>query len=131
MKVNCADKPWVDSELLRLDRKRKRKYNKRKKSNKWLELNKLFNERAEQLKVAYYKNRVEDLKTSNISQWYSKIKRMSVVDQTKESYVEIQDMADMSNQEQVEEIADQFAQISNQPSAGHLSDPLTFWAIGR
>ena len=68
MKVNCADKPWVDSELLRLDRKRKREYNKRKKSNKWLELNKLFNERAEQLKVAYYKNRVEDLKTpTNLS----------------------------------------------------------------
>ena len=114
MKVNCADKPWVDSELLRLDRKRKREYNKRKKSDRWLELNKMFTERAEQLKVAYYKNRVEDLKTSNISQWYSKIKRMSDVDQTKESYVEIQDMADMSNQEQVEEIADQFAQISNQ-----------------
>ena len=74
------DKPWVDSKLKKLDRQRKREYNKRKKSDKWVyRLNKAFLEKADQLKQYYYSNMVEDLKTSNPGQWYSKLKRMSSI----------------------------------------------------
>ena len=58
-------------------------FNKWKKSEKWTRLNRLFLERAEQLKESYYTNMVDDLKTSNVGQWYSKIKRMSQIDPTK------------------------------------------------
>ena len=114
IKVNSNDKPWVDRKLLQIDRQRKREYNKRKRSEKWKKLNNLFHERAKILKENYYKDRVEDLKTSNISQWYSRLKRMSSIDQTKEGDVEVQDLVEFPNQEQAEMIADQYAKISNQ-----------------
>ena len=67
LKVNENDQPWVDQNLIKLDRKRKREYTKRKKSKKWVELNKLFQERAVQLKESYYTKVVKDLKESNVS----------------------------------------------------------------
>ena len=53
-----------------------------------MELNKQFLERADMLKQSYYENVVDDLKTSNIGEWYSKIKRMSQIDQ-KEAEMEV------------------------------------------
>ena len=65
-----------------------RKHLRSVRSEKWLELNHQFQKRADSLKREYYKNRVEDLKTSNTSQWYSKLKRMSSLDQSKEYEIE-------------------------------------------
>ena len=114
LKVNENDKPWIDSKLLKIDRLRKREYSKRKKSEKWLKLNKLFHERAQVLKESYYKDRVEDLKNSNVSQWFSKVKRMSEIDPTKEDRVEVHDLMHLPSSDQGEEIANRFAEISNQ-----------------
>ena len=55
MRLKRNDKPWVDSQLLKVDRKRKREYNKNKKSEKWHALNNLFNERAALLKKTLQK----------------------------------------------------------------------------
>ena len=68
IKISSNDKPWVDLQLLKLDRKRKREYYKNKRSEKWKELNLQFQERAKLLKQNYYEDRVEDLKISNPSQ---------------------------------------------------------------
>ena len=121
-KVKKNDKPWVDAHLLRIDRQRKREYNKNKRSEKWLKLNEQFLERADRLKKEYYKNRVEDLKTSNTSQWYSKLKRMSSLDQTKEDEIEVEDLIGSSNQSQAEKIADQFALVSSLYEPLNLND---------
>ena len=122
MKVKINDKPWVDNELQKIDRQRKREYNKRKKSEKWVKLNAKFLERAKMLKQTYYKNRVEDLKSSNISQWYSKLKRMSSIDQSKENEVEVEDLIQLPNHIQAEKIAEQFSSISNQYAPLQLED---------
>ena len=113
IRVNENDKPWVDSKLLKIDRLRKREYTKRKKSEKWHELNKLFHERAQELKESYYKDRIEDLKTSNVSQWFSKMKRMSSINSVHEERTEVHDLMHLSSQDQTEQIADKFAEISN------------------
>ena len=112
IKINVNDKPWVDSQLLKLDRKRKREYNRRKKSPKWHSLNKMFLERAEHLKVAYNEKTVEDLKSSNIGQWYSKLKRMSGLEDIHEDKVFVEELSELSSSEQAEKIADSFAEIS-------------------
>ena len=44
-------------------------------------------ERVAILKESYYKNMVEDLKVSNVGQWYSKVKRMSSIDPTSDEKV--------------------------------------------
>ena len=61
----------------------KREYTKHKRSRKWKILNKDYLEKCEEAKEKYYKDIVEDLKLSNPSQWYSKLKRMSSHDQSK------------------------------------------------
>ena len=118
IRLNENDKPWVDSQLLNLDRQCKREYNKNTRSEKWSWLYETFSERAENLKEWYYVNMVEDLKTSNIGQWYSKVKRMSSIDPTKNEHVSVQDIMDVPSETQAELIADNFSEIS------HLYQPL-------
>ena len=113
VKLSENDKPWVDSKLIQLDRQQKREYNKHKKSKKWLKLNKLFLERTEHLKASYYSNMVEDLKTSNPGQWYSKVKRMASIDPTQDDKICVQDLMNISSDQQVEKIAEEFSKISN------------------
>ena len=113
MKINSNDQPWIDAKLVNIDRKRKREYNLRKRSPKWKKLDKMFNERSSILKKQYYKNRVEDLKSSNTSQWYSKIRRMSSIDQEKENEVHVEELNELSSQAQADTIAEHFARIAN------------------
>ena len=113
LKVNENDKPWSNKELIGLDRRCKREYNKNKKSEKWKKLKDLFSEKASKLKEDYYENMVQDLKESNVSQWYSKLKRMSAMDPTKEEKVQVQDIMDLPSNQQAEIIADEFQKISN------------------
>ena len=108
------DKPWMTCGLKNLDRQRKREYSKNKKSIKWRALEEKFKEKSAEAKPAYYINMVEDLLTSNPGQWYSKIKRMSNIDPTKDDKVFVQELMGLPSSVQAEIIADQFAAISNE-----------------
>ena len=114
IKLNENDQPWISPELKILDRQRKREYTKHKRSHKWRNLDAKFVEKSEALKESYYVNIVEDLKTSNPGKWYSKVKRMSAIDPTKEDKVIVQELIGMPSSVQAELIADQFAAISNE-----------------
>jgi hypothetical protein len=70
-------------------------------------------EKESELKEQYYENIVQDLKESNVSQWYSKLKRMSSIDPTKQDKVVVQDIMDVPSNQQAEIIADEFAKMSN------------------
>ena len=113
LKISANDQPWANAQLLRLDRQCKREYNKNKKSNKWKKLNQSLLEMTSQLKTDYYENMVEDLKESNVGQWYSKVKRMSSIDPTREEKILVQEINDLPSNQQAEVIADEFARISN------------------
>ena len=113
IKINENDQPWMNPELIKLDRKRKKEYNKRMKSQKWKEMNTNFEEKSDQAKVNYYENMVHDLRESKPGQWYSKIKRMSALDPTVNEKILVEELDGLSNQQQVEEIANQFCEISN------------------
>ena len=75
LKVNENDKPWMNLELIKLDRQRKREYLKHKRSDKWKQLEELFLEKSAAQKESYYKDMVEDLKISQPGKWYSKVKK--------------------------------------------------------
>ena len=122
MKIDENDKPWVDKKLQKLDRMRKREFNKRKKSDKWTRLNQEFLDRVQMLKDAYYKNVVEDLKTSDVSKWYSKVKRMSQVNSKETDNVQIQNVMHLPSSTQAELIADKYAQISNEYAPLKMED---------
>ena len=113
MKVCADDKPWFSKSLKLLDRKRKREFSKNHKSEKWQKLNEEFKEKCEAEKANYYSRIVHDLKVSNTSQWYSKIKRMSGNGEKIYSTASIQELLGKSDFEQREIIADHYAKISN------------------
>ena len=99
--------------IKKLDRKRKREFWKNKKSAKWCQLNKEFKKRCKSEKEKYFDNIVKDLKTSEPAQWYSKVKRMSTLEQKKTQTL-VQSIAYLSDEEQAETIADHFAKISQE-----------------
>ena len=114
LKVNDNDKPWVNFQVKRIDRQRKKEYSKHKRSKKWKYLDELFNQKSVEAMESYYTNIVEDLKTSNVGKWYSKLKRMSTDDRTKCDQVNVLSLNDLLKEEQAEKIADSFAQVSHE-----------------
>ena len=77
-------------------------------------MQKQFEAKCELAKKSYYTNIVSDLKLSNPSQWYSKLKRMTSHDQLKTEQVNVEEISHLSDQDQAEKIADSFSTISNQ-----------------
>ena len=111
IKIFPDDKPWITSGIKSLDRRRKREWRKRGKSLKFKEINNLYMKISKNEKKKYSEKIVNNLKSSNPSQWYSKIKRMSSHGQKDE--VVVQELAGLPVEEQVENIADKFSEISN------------------
>ena len=116
IKIEPNDEPWTNNEIKSIERRMKREYRKHKKSSKWKNLNTQYEEKYRNAKHAYSENIVNDLKESNPSQWYSKIKRMSSHAQEKNEETIVQDMIGLPDSVQVEKIADQFSSVSNEYS---------------
>ena len=113
MKIRSDDREWINSDIKSIDRRRKREYNKHKRSAKWEELDQKFQQKCEKAKINYAENIVNDLKHSDPSQWYSKLKRMSSHFQEKDQESAVQELIGLSDCEQAEIIADQFSEVSN------------------
>ena len=81
------DKPWITDEVKTLDRQRKREFVRHHKSSKWHFLNDKYMKLIKKSKVSYANKMVNDLKSSNPSHWYSKVKRMSSINRTLDNNV--------------------------------------------
>ena len=92
LRIREDDPPWINREFKALDRAQKRQYRKHKKSAKWHKLNKEYIEKIKQAKQDYSSNIVNDLKSSNVSQWYSKIKRMSSQSENRDQECTVQEL---------------------------------------
>ena len=114
VKFTSEDQVWATPEIKDISRKKRREYLKHRKSPKWKALEKSLNEKCELAKQSYYENIVQDLKNSNPSQWYSKLKRMTSYDQLKSEQVIVESICHLSDKDQVEIIADSFSKVSNQ-----------------
>ena len=112
VKVCDSDQPWVTKSLKRLDRLRKREFFKHKRSAKWKKLNEMFISKCAEEKQKYYSSIVRDLRDSNVSQWYSKVKRMAGQDQHNSDF-SIDELSGMTEVEQAETIANHYASISS------------------
>ena len=113
IKICSEDQAWFTTELKKLDRRCKREYSKHKKSEKWMNLYKLFSEKCSEAKQKYQKGIVQDLKLSKPGQWHQKLKRMTSHDQARVELPVVQSLQGLSSQVQAEQIADQFGKISN------------------
>ena len=96
-----------------MDNIKKKEYKKKRRSPKYIVLNKIFQKKLNSAKKNYYKKIVMDLKTSNPGQWFSKLKRMSNHDQNKFYEVICAEISELDDQSQSELIADYYERISN------------------
>ena len=62
LKVSNDDQPWITHKLKALDRKRKRIYQKSRRSTKWKEINKQLKKEVKSAKANFYKKMAADLK---------------------------------------------------------------------
>ena len=115
--VTNNNEPWYSDKLTKLDRRRRREYNKHRRSEKYLSLEKIYKEELSKAKKSFYSNKIEMLKKSNPRLWYSNLKRLIKYD-PKGDIIEVDNIKDLSDIDQAEEIASKFAEIS------HLYNPV-------
>ena len=111
IKVTSDDSPWCNEKVKKLKRLKAREYRKHRSSTKWKSLNEVYKTSLGEAKTKYYKNIVKDLKLSNPSQWYSKLKRICSYDQQKFEPLVCSEIEHLSDQEQADEIAKHFCAV--------------------
>jgi hypothetical protein len=80
----------------------------------WIVLNKEFRKKLRSAKSNFYSKKVKDLKDSDPSQWYSKLKRLCSYDQQKSAVLICEEISELSDQQQADVLADKFSGISNE-----------------
>ena len=113
IKVASDDEPWYTKTLKKLDRRRRREYNKNRRSAKYISLSQLYKEKLSKAKKKYKINMIDNIKQASPGTWYSKLKRISRVDQGKSEVLQVEEISHLNDQQQAEMIADQQSEISN------------------
>ena len=121
LKLSNVDQPWITQKLKKLDRQRKRVYNKTRRSEKWKKLDDLFKKEVKKEKANFYRKMVLDLKEKNPKQWYSAVKRMAAYDNKPEKLI-VDEISHLTDMEQCELIADDFSAIPNTYNPLHNDD---------
>ena len=123
VRIANDDEPWFTQRLKKMDRRRRRKYNKNRRSNKYLLLGCLNQDNL--LKAKKKKQRmIDDVKLANSGDWYSKLKRMTRHNHSKSKEIQVEEISHLTNQEQAELIADKLAEISQSYKGVELTDPV-------
>ena len=114
IRISSDDTPWFNEQLKRLNRKKQREYNKNRNSPRYKKLQKLFVRREKEAKRSLKYKMIDDVMMARDGQWYSKLKRISNYDKSKTELVQVDEISHLSDQEQVEAIAESFSAFSNE-----------------
>ena len=130
IRIASDDEPWYTQHLKKLDRRRRREYNKNRRSQKYRQLNSNYLDKVSRAKKKYKRTMIDDIKEARLGQWYSILKRISRYDQGKSHYIQVEEISHLSPQEQAERIADNQAQISNSYKSVELNDiPIPHFSV--
>jgi hypothetical protein len=102
-KINSDDQPWISHKLKKMDRQRKRIFNKERSSAKWKIMNKLFKKEMKSAKSQFYQKNIAEP-----GQWYSCLRKITSHDQHKSQVTNVEEISHLTDQEQVDLIAVQF-----------------------
>ena len=122
IRVASDDEPWYNQALKKLDRRRRREYNKNRRSQKYQKLNHSYLQKVAKAKKSYKRNMIDDIKNAKPGEWYSKLKRISRYDQGNSEYLQVEEINHLSDLEQAERIASKQAEISNSYRGVQLED---------
>ena len=131
VKISHKDKPWINFELKKLDRLKKREWVKKGKSPKYLELKKKFDTKYKEALEKYLNKNVRELMAADPGKAYSTLKRLGAKpgDELDNASFDIIEHLEskLTNTESVEKIAEHFCKISQEyPSLSttKLSEPV-------
>ena len=123
VKLGAFDKPFITAEIKKLDRQKMREYRKRGKSEKYLRIAKLFDQKYKTAAEAYLRKNMDTLKEKNPGQAYSILKRLGAqpgdcTDSngfTLPSHLE----DNLTEEQSAERIVKHFAELSQQTPSRH------------
>ena len=113
---NNLDKKWMTPELKTVHRKMQREFWRNRRSEKWRALKKKFKVLKKRNCRNFYTSFVTDLKATKPGNWYNMAKKIGAIGVTSQE-VHVEALADLSNQEAADAIANHYAQISQSYSA--------------
>ena len=114
IKMSSDDSPWCTEKVKKIKRIKCREYSKHRKSPKWLTLKVKYDNVIKEEKTKFCRKVVKDLKESNPSQWYSKLKRLCSYDLEKQEELHCEEIDLLSDQEQADKLAEVFSAVRNQ-----------------
>ena len=100
--VTNNNEPWYTDKLTKLDRRRRREYNKHRRSEKYLSLENIYKEELSKAKRSFYSKKIECLKTSNPRMWYSNLKKLIKYD-PRGDIIEVDSIKDLSDSDQAKD----------------------------
>ena len=124
IRIASDDEPWFTEPLKRLDRRRRREFARHRRSPKYKQLCGLYNDKVSKAKIKYKRNMIDDVKSAQSSEWFSKLKRISRYDEGKSEVIQVEEISHLSDQEQAEMIADNLSAISNSYKGVEMTDIL-------
>ena len=126
VRLSNKDQKWMDFELKKLDRSKKREWCKRGKSEKYLKLKEDFDIKFEKAADKYLDKNVRELKESDPGKAYATLKRMGAqpgddLDDGSFSLLEHLE-SNLTAKESVEKIAEHFSKISQEYPALNIDN---------
>ena len=118
MKISSKDKPFINAELKKIDRRKKREYQKRGKTEKFLNLKKLFDVKYREAAEKYFNKHMDELRVAKPGQAFSVLKRLGAqpgdCTDSNTFYLPVHESESLSPQQCAESIAQHFASISQE-----------------
>ena len=100
--------------LENLKRRKSREFHKRRKSNKWSKMNEEYEAELSKAKKNHYRKKVKRLRKVQSKYWYRELKKLTSFDQLKSEEIVVESIKELSDEEQAELIADNFAATSQE-----------------
>ena len=112
--VASDDEPFFTEKLEKMKRRKCRIYRKQRKSKRWYQLEKEYLKELEKAKQMFYINKIKNLRKKNPRLWHQQLKKLTRFDQHQDDVINVESIKDLTDAEQAEEIADKFAEISQE-----------------
>ena len=119
--MSNLDREWMSPELKQLHRTMQREFFRHRKSQKYRNLKSKFKKLKRRTLKEFYSNFVTDLKLSDPGRWYSMAKKIGAVDKMTGGDIQVQSLANLSNAQCSQKIAEHFATISQEYSPVDLN----------
>ena len=73
-----------------------------------------YNEELENAKMRFFTNKIKKLRRTNPRKWHSELKKLTRFDQHEGEEITVEEIKDLTDEEQAEKIAEKFAKISQE-----------------